>query len=240
MDLVGFERARFDEVSKELTAALASIGATPMVIGPISARDGDNIAKRSSRTPWYDGPTVLSALDGFHGHPGLGAQSLRLPIQDVYKFDSRRILAGRVESGSLAVGDTLLFSPSNKTARVRSLEAWPDDASPESAGAGQAVGITLDEQLFVERGEMASHVENPPKLSTLFHARLFWLGHKPLTAGRRYKLKLLTQEAEITVQSIEDRKSEEHTSELQSLMRISYAVFCLQKKNKTKLSCKLI
>src|SRR3546814_2398065 len=76
-----------------------------MVIVPISARDGDNIAKRSSRTPWYDGPTVLSALDGLHGHPGLGAQSLRLPIQDVYKFDSRRILAGRVESGSLAVGD---------------------------------------------------------------------------------------------------------------------------------------
>src|SRR3546814_5746245 len=81
MDLVGFERARFDEVSKEITAYLASIGATPMVIVPISARDGDNIAKRSSRTPWYDGPTVLSALDGFHGHPGLGAQSLRLPIQ---------------------------------------------------------------------------------------------------------------------------------------------------------------
>src|SRR3546814_1564706 len=77
MDLVGFERARFDEVSKEITAYLASIGATPMVIVPISARDGDNIAKRSSRTPWYDGPTVLSALDGFHGHPGLGAQSDR-------------------------------------------------------------------------------------------------------------------------------------------------------------------
>src|SRR3546814_2768084 len=62
MDLVGFERARFDEVSKEITAYLASIGATPMVIVPISARDGDNIAKRSSRTPWYDGPTVLSSL----------------------------------------------------------------------------------------------------------------------------------------------------------------------------------
>src|SRR3546814_1417032 len=152
MDLVGFERARFDEVSKEITAYLASIGATPMVSVPITARDGDNSAKRSSRTPWYDGPTVLSALDGFHGHPGLGAQSLRLPIQDVYKFDSRRILAGRVESGSLAVGDTLLFSPSNKTARVRSLEAWPDDASPESPGAAQAAGHTLHPPHLLRRG----------------------------------------------------------------------------------------
>lgn len=215
MDLVGFDQARFDEVSREITAYLASIGAKPMVIVPISARDGDNMAKRSWRTPWYDGPTVLSALDGFHGHPGVGAQPLRLPIQDVYKFDARRILAGRIESGSLSVGDTLLFSPSNKTGRVRSIEAWPEERRPESAGAGESVGITLDEQLFVERGEIASHVENPPKLSTVFHARLFWLGHKPLTVGSRYKLKLLTQESDVTVQSIErivDTQTLEHAA----------------------------
>jgi len=215
MDLVDFDQARFDEVSKEITDYLASIGAEPMFIVPISARDGDNMAKRSHRTPWYDGPTVLSALDGFHGHPGVGAQPLRLPVQDVYKFDARRILAGRIESGSLAVGDTLLFSPSNKTARVRSLEAWPDERRPETAGPGESVGITLDEQLFVERGEIASHVDNPPKLSTVFHARLFWLGHKPLSVGSRYKLKLLTQESEVTVQSIErivDTQTLEHAA----------------------------
>ena len=74
MDLVDFSQARFDEVSKEITDYLASIGATPLVIVPISAREGDNIARRSDRTPWYDGPTVLSALDGFHGHPGVGAR----------------------------------------------------------------------------------------------------------------------------------------------------------------------
>ena len=215
MDLVDFDQARFEEVSKEITEYLESIGASPMVIVPISARDGDNIAKRSWRTPWYDGPTVLSALDGFHGHPGVGAQPLRLPVQDVYKFDARRILAGRIESGSISVGDTVLFSPSNKTARVRAIEAWPEDGKPESAAAGEAVGITLDEQLFVERGEIASHVENPPKLTTLFHARLFWLGHKPLTVGSRYKLKLLTQEAEVTVESIErivDTQTLEHSA----------------------------
>ena len=215
MDLVGYDAARFAEVSQEITDYLTSIGATPMVIVPISARDGDNIATRSARTPWYDGPTVLSALDGFHGSPDVGAQPLRLPIQDVYKFDARRILAGRMESGLLSVGDTLMFSPSNKTARVRSIEAWPADRQPQSAAAGEAVGITLDEQIFVERGEIASHVANPPKLSTLFHARLFWLGHKPLTVGSRYKLKLLTQEAEVTVQSIErivDTQTLEHAA----------------------------
>ncbi|HIP79401.1 MAG TPA: adenylyl-sulfate kinase, partial [Kiloniellaceae bacterium] len=103
----------------------------------------------------------------------------------------------------LSVGDTVLFSPSNKTARVRSIETWPDDQGPETAAAGESVGITLDEQLFVERGEIVSHAEKPPKLSTVFHARLFWLGHKPLKVGSRYKLKLLTQEAEVSVRSIE-------------------------------------
>ncbi len=203
MDLVDFSQTRFDEVSKEITEYLRSIGAAPMMVVPISARGGDNIASRSARTPWYDGPTVISALDGFHGHPGVGAQPLRLPVQDVYKFDARRIIAGRIESGTVSVGDTVLFSPSNKTARVRSIEAWPAEHGPETAAAGESVGITLDEQLFVERGEIVSHAEKPPKLSTVFHARLFWLGHKALKVGSRYKLKLLTQEAEVTVRSIE-------------------------------------
>ena len=203
MDLVDYNQARFDEVSRQITDYLKSIGAAPLVIVPMSARGGDNIVTRSDRTPWYDGPTVISALDGFHGHPGVGSQPLRMPIQDVYKFDARRILAGRIEAGSISVGDTVLFSPSNKTARVNSIEAWPDANKPNTASAGESVGITLDEQLFVERGEIVSHVENPPKLGTVFHARLFWLGHKPLKVGARYKLKLLTQEAEVTVRSIE-------------------------------------
>src|SRR3546814_5005381 len=42
---------------------------------------------------------------------------------------------------------------------------------------------------------------------------------------------LLEREVENRVPGKDDR-SEEHTSELQSLMRISYAVFCLKKKNK--------
>ncbi|WP_299397611.1 adenylyl-sulfate kinase [Pelagibius sp.] len=203
MDLVDYSQARFEEVSRQISDYLKSIGSVPLVIVPISARGGDNIAGRSERTPWYDGPTVISTLDGFHGHPGIGAQPLRMPIQDVYKFDARRILAGRIESGAISVGDTVLFSPSNKTAKVRSIEAWPQNSASDTAAAGESVGITLVEQLFVERGEVVSHMENPPRLGTTFHARLFWLGHKPLKVGDSYKLKLLTQEAEVRVKSIE-------------------------------------
>src|SRR3546814_3557731 len=95
------------------------------------------------------------------------------------------------------------------------------------------LGITLEEQLFIERGAVASHVAAPPIETNVFRGRLFWLGREPLVEGARYQLRLGSLATEATVQQVE-RRSEEHTSELQSLMRISYAVFCLKKKQKNK------
>jgi len=203
LDLIDFDEARFVEVSREITEYLGEIGVKPAFLVPISARDGDNVATVSKRTAWYSGPNILEALDRFDNATLPIEQPLRMPIQDIYKFDQRRILAGRIESGSLRVGDTLLFSPSNKTARVQSIEAWNVDKLPVSARAGQSIGITLDDQIFVERGEIASRLDWPPQLTTVFRAHLFWLAHKPLEVGKRYKAKIAKQEAQVTVQSIE-------------------------------------
>jgi bifunctional enzyme CysN/CysC len=203
MDLVGYSADRFGAVAEQYRGYLASLGVEPTGFIPISAREGDNIVARSKVMPWYQGPTVVKALDQFISEPGQALRPLRLPIQDVYKFDQRRILAGRIESGKLAVGDVLLFSPSNKTAKVRSIETWSVPEQPGEAEAGQSVGITLDEQIFVERGEVASHVHEPPVESNVFRGRLFWLGKKPLAVGNRYTLKLNTSETEVAVQSIE-------------------------------------
>jgi bifunctional enzyme CysN/CysC len=203
MDLVGYSADRFGAVAEQYRGYLGSLGVEPMGFIPISAREGDNIVVRSRIMPWYQGPTVVKALDQFLPEPRPVDRPLRLPIQDVYKFDQRRILAGRIESGKLAVGDVLLFSPSNKTARIRSIEAWSVPEQPDGAEAGQSVGITLDEQIFVERGEVGSHPEHPPVESNVFRGRLFWLGKKPLAVGQRYLLKLNTTETEAVVQSIE-------------------------------------
>ncbi len=203
MDLVGYSADRFGAVAEQYRGYLGSLGVEPTGFIPISAREGDNIVARSKVMPWYQGPTVVKALDQFFSEPGQAERPLRLPIQDVYKLDQRRILAGRIELGRLAVGDTLLFSPSNKTAKVKSIEAWSVPEQPEAALAGQSVGITLDEQIFVERGEVASHLDHPPVESNVFRGRLFWLGRKPLAVGNRYTLKLNTSETEVTVQSIE-------------------------------------
>ncbi len=203
MDLVGYSADRFGAVAEQYRGYLGSLGVEPTGFIPISAREGDNIVARSKVMPWYQGPTVVKALDQFAPGPGQLDRPLRLPIQDVYKFDQRRILAGRIELGRLAVGDTLLFSPSNKTAKVKSIEAWSVPEQPTEAEAGQSVGITLDEQIFVERGEVASHPDQSPIESNVFRGRLFWLGRKPLAVGSRYTLKLNTSETEVVVQSIE-------------------------------------
>jgi bifunctional enzyme CysN/CysC len=212
MDLVGYDEERFSEVSREISHYLGEIGVVPTFIVPISGRDGDNVAENKAATAqgegsqamaWYKGPSLLEALARFQTVTRPIDQPLRFPIQDVYKFDQRRVLAGRIESGILRVGDRLLFSPSNRTARVRSIEVWNSDTECLEVRAGQSAAITLDEQIFVERGEMASHEALPPMLSTVFRATLFWLGQKPLVVDGAYKLKLGTREARVRVQSIE-------------------------------------
>ncbi|MCC7046105.1 MAG: 50S ribosome-binding GTPase, partial [Alphaproteobacteria bacterium] len=203
MDTVDYAEARFAEIRATYGAYLASLGIKPSAFIPVVARDGDNLVARSAHMGWYRGPTIVEAMDAFRAAAPDLEQPLRLPLQDVYKFDERRILVGRIESGRLAVGDTLLFSPSNKTARVASIEAWNVPAPPARAEAGQSVGITLDDQLFVERGEMASHVDAPPIETTVFRARLFWMAADKLAAGQEVTVRIATREFKAAVQAIE-------------------------------------
>jgi bifunctional enzyme CysN/CysC len=202
MDLEGYQEARFRQIEAEYREWLTAIGLRPACFIPIVARDGDNLATRSQKMPWWTGPTVLEALDQFEPERPPITRPLRFPVQDVYRFDRRRIIAGRVESGQLRVGDTLLFSPDCKTAVVRSIERWNSPPS-DCARAGESIGITLAEQIFVQRGGVASHEDLPPYTLTQFKARVFWMGREPLRIGRKYKLKLVTQEVEVAVESFD-------------------------------------
>jgi bifunctional enzyme CysN/CysC len=202
MDLQNYARARFEQIEAEYRAFLKTVGVEPRGFIPISARHGDNIASRGANMPWWGGPTVLEALDEFQPPEPATHQPLRLPIQDIYRFDERRILAGRVESGALKVGDRLVFAPSNKISTVKTIERWNAPAA-ERAEAGESIGITLTEQIFVERGAVAALETAPPYELNRFKARLFWLGREPFRKGRSYKLKLATQEVDCEIESIE-------------------------------------
>jgi bifunctional enzyme CysN/CysC len=201
MDLVGYRQERFEQIEAEFRAWLKTIGIEPVVFIPIDARDGDNIAVRSVHMPWFSGPTVVETLDNFTAPEMPNGKPLRFSIQDVYRFDERRILAGRVESGSIKVGDRLLFAPYNKVSTVKTIERW-NAPSRDFAEAGESIGITLTEQIFVERGAVAGLEAAPPFEWNHFDARIFWLGRQPFQKGRRYKLKLATQEVECEISKL--------------------------------------
>jgi len=203
MDLIGCDAQRYASIEAGYRAYLAGIGIVPAHVVPVSARTGANLTAPTRDMSWYAGPTLLQAIESLQPSPPLHDLPLRFPVQDVYKFDARRIIAGRIESGRLGVGDTVLFSPSNKTAKVKSIEGWHVPGPIFEASAGQSIGVTLDDQTFIERGEVISHILKPPMETNVFHGRVFWLGDEPLRAGARYTLKLHTLATAVTVQEIE-------------------------------------
>jgi len=206
MDLSNYDPKVFNDIQAEFSAFLSQVGIAPRHFIPISARDGQNIAYRADAMDWYTGPTVLEALDGFEKEPPRINQPLRLPIQDVYKFteqgDDRRIFAGRIETGTLRVGDTAVFYPSGKKSTVATIEGFNVPPQQE-AFAGQSIGVTLREQIYVQPGEILTRIEQPaPQTSRQIRVNLFWMGREPMIFNKRYLLKLGTVRAPVWLRQI--------------------------------------
>ena len=194
MDLVNYDPKIYNKIKSDYTEFLGSMGIEAREFIPVSAKLGVNIAQTSDKIPWYKGPSILQMLDQFTEKKIPNHLPFRFPVQDVYKFDERRIISGRVESGKVNVGDQLVFSPSNKVGVIKSIEAWSVDKQPKKAEASESVGFTLGEQIFVERGDVASLKSELPIVSTTFDVNVFWMGQRNLEKGKIYTLKLTTQE----------------------------------------------
>ncbi|NUP98519.1 MAG: GTP-binding protein [Armatimonadetes bacterium] len=204
LDLVGWSERVFEDVRRHATRFLHGLGITPSYVIPISARNGDNIASRSAGSPWYDGPTILEALDSFAGVRSPSHLPLRFPLQDVYRWDNSRYYAGRVESGELRVGDEVIIRPSDRRARIRTIETW-GNGERRDAVAGESVALTFDQELFAERGEVVSLATRPTRVASELSASIFWLGQEPLRVGQKVLFKLATAETEATVVQIDER-----------------------------------
>ncbi|HZR76665.1 adenylyl-sulfate kinase [Bradyrhizobium sp.] len=203
MDRVDFSEARFAEIREEISAHLTGLGVTPLAVIPISARDGDGVAGLSPRIRWYSGPSVVDALDALVPAQPAEQLALRLPVQAIYKFDDRRIVAGRIESGRLSSGDEIVIMPAGKIAKIRSVESWPVTPLKGAQTAGRSVGITLDRELFIERGDIIAHAGSAPRDTRRIHARIFWLHDKPLSKGDQILVRLGTRESRASVVAID-------------------------------------
>ena len=197
MDQVGYEEEAFEKVKRDYTHFLREVGIAPREVIPVSGFYGANIAQRSSEMGWYKGPTLLEAIHLFEGAQCSTAAPLRFPVQGVYKFtekeDERRILAGRIETGVVRVGERVTFSPSGQTSIVCSIEGKGE--------AGYSTGITLEDPLYITRGEIASK-QSIPRVAEKLLVRLFWLDKETVREGNHYLFKLGTQKVECTVSEI--------------------------------------
>lgn len=206
LDLVGYSRAVYDNIVAEYTAFLRKINVKPTCFIPVSATEGDNIASRSANTPWYAGRTVLEQLDAFTTDEEAEGLPFRMPVQDVYKFtregDDRRIVAGMIESGSLSVGDEILFYPSGKKTKVKTIEAF--NRPPQTkVHSGSSVGFTVIEQIYIKRGEIAAKSgEKAPRVGTRIKTSLFWLGLQPMEPNKIYHLKIGSAKVEVKIENI--------------------------------------
>ena len=206
MDLVDYSQAVFERIVAEYATFLGRVGVTPRCYIPVSGATGENVAVSAAKLSWHRGPTVLEALDQFDNRVPLTSAAFRMPVQGVYKFtehnDSRRIVAGTVESGRLAAGDEVIFYPSGKRSRVATIEAFNRPPRTDAL-AEEAVGFTLTDQIYVMRGEIAAKTGQPkPHVTTRLKVSLFWLGKNPLVPRKEYLLKLGTARVPCRVDQI--------------------------------------
>ncbi len=200
MDLAGWSEAAWRKREAQIRALLPVSGGEHWIL-PASAWHGANLFQRSAEMPWYQGPTFIEALKAVSDRPPVGPGLTRFFVQDVFRFDDKRIYAGRVESGSFAVGDTLVFHPGDLRSKVRTIEAYGESRSV--ARAGDAVGFTLEDPLFLDRGLLGFRPEERPLISNLLQGDLFWLDSEPIKKGDRLKIKMGTRDGFALVEHIE-------------------------------------
>lgn len=202
MDLVDYSQEVYNDVKKEMSDFLASLHVYPMDYIPISAYYGENILTPSSKLGWFLGKSVIEAMDSIEKEKGIEDKPLRFPIQDVYKFDDRRIIAGRIEAGSLRAGDTISIYPEGRQTKVKTIEHWAPKDKCDVISAGQSVGITLEDEFFNKRGELIAFKASKPFVADSFRASIFWMGKQDLVKNKKYKIKLATREIEGEVDEI--------------------------------------
>jgi len=180
MDAVNYDQKRYEEVVEATKKLLSAVGydVDKILFVPVSAYKGDNVAKRSDNMPWYDGPTLLEALDTFTVPPQPIDKPLRIPVQDVYSITGvGTVPVGRVVTGVLKKGDTVIFMPPKLKGEVKSIEMHHEEipeAKPGDNIGFNVRGIAKDQ---LRRGDVAGHPDNPPTVAKEFTAQVIILNH---------------------------------------------------------------
>ena len=204
MDLVGYDQAVFEAIVQGYRALAAQLGIGQVQAIPLSALEGDNLLKASPNTPWYNGPALLEHLETVQVDSGEAACGLRLPVQWVNRPNQDfRGFAGTIAAGEVAPGDEVVVLPSARRSTVA--RVLGPDGEVARAFAGQAVTLTLADEIDISRGDVIAAAGDPPPVADQFAAHVLWMGDAPLLPGRPYWLKIGARTVAASISEIKHR-----------------------------------
>ena len=206
MDLIGYDQAIYDRIVAAYKEFAVSLGLKDITAIPLSALTGDNVVEPSVNMPWYQGPTLITLLESLSVYDESHDAPFRFPVQLVARHNGHeandfRGYMGRIESGVVAVGDTLVVQPSGQTATVKDIVTL--EGSHASAVAGQSITLLLNEYLDISRGDMLAGAAQPATLLKQVSADLCWMADEPLDLRRKYWLKHGTRQTAAKVTAID-------------------------------------
>jgi bifunctional enzyme CysN/CysC len=189
MDQVQYSEERFREIERDYADVARRIKLEDVTCIPVSALRGENVLHRGASTPWYTGPTLMEYLEGVEVEQPLQDSPFRMPVQWVNRASSDfRGFAGTVVSGTVRPGDRIVAAPSGRTSRVRRIVTYDSDL--ECALTGQAVTLTLDDEVDVSRGDVLAGSQAPPRVADLLQATIVWMHQEPMLRGRSYLMQI--------------------------------------------------
>lgn len=202
MDLVDFDRERFEAIASEYRHFVESLGISDLQCIPLSALDGDNVVKHSDRTPWYHGPALLEFLETVSIDQDINMTDFRFPVQYVIRPDADfRGYGGKVASGVVSRGDEVKALPSGKSSRIKRIVTYDGDL--EKAFAPQSVTIVLEDEIDLSRGEMLVKVGDEPNVGHNFKAMMVWMDVEAMDRGKSFFLKQTTNTTRAHVRRVE-------------------------------------
>jgi bifunctional enzyme CysN/CysC len=209
MDLVGWDKAVYDKIADEFTSFAAKLEITDLTIIPVSALEGDNIATRSDKSPWYEGPSLLHHLEHVHIASDRNLVDVRFPVQYVIRPQSTvvtdyRGYAGQVASGVLKPGDDVMVLPSGLTTTIAAIDTA--DGPVDEAFPPMSVTVRLNDEIDVSRGDMICRPHNAPAVAQDVEAMICWMDETaPLRVGGKYAIKHTTRTARAVVRGLQYR-----------------------------------
>lgn len=202
MDLVEFDRKRFEEITAEYRQFVSSLGISDLQCIPLSALDGDNVVERSDRTPWYDGPALLEFLETVSIDQDINMTDFRFPVQYVLRPNADfRGFGGKIASGVISRGDEVTALPSGKSSRIRRIVTYDGDL--EQAFAPQSVTLVLEDEIDLSRGEMLVRTGEKPHVGHNFKTMLVWMDVEAMDRGKSFFLKQTTNTTRAHIRRVE-------------------------------------